>query len=51
MMVALDQGASILEGVRLGMACGAANAKQLMCGILDSVDVNRLRENVQIEPV
>jgi 1-phosphofructokinase family hexose kinase len=51
MMVALDQGASILEGVRLGMACGAANAKQLMCGILDSVDVNRLRENVQIERV
>ena len=48
MMVALEQGASMREAVRLGMACGAANALQLMCGILDIVDVNRLRENVQI---
>jgi fructose-1-phosphate kinase PfkB-like protein len=51
MMVALEQGASMREAVRLGMACGAANALQLMCGILDIVDVNRLRENVQIERV
>ena len=51
MMVALEQGASMREAVRLGMACGAANALQLMCGILDIVDVNRLREDVLIEPV
>ncbi|MFL2877007.1 MAG: 1-phosphofructokinase family hexose kinase [Pontiellaceae bacterium] len=51
MMVALDQGASVREAVRLGMACGAANALQLMCGILDIVDVNRLKEDVLIERV
>ena len=51
MMVALDQGASVREAVRLGMACGAANALQLMCGILDIVDVNRLQEDVLIERV
>ena len=51
MIVALDQGASIREAVRLGMACGAANALQLMCGILDIVDVNRLQEDVLIERV
>ena len=41
----------MLEAVRLGMACGAANALQLMCGILDIADVNRLREDVLIERV
>ena len=51
MMVALDQGASVREAVRLGMACGVANALQLMCGILDIVDVNRLQEDVLIERV
>ena len=51
MIVALDQGASIREAVRLGMACGVANALQLMCGILDIVDVNRLQEDVLIERV
>jgi tagatose 6-phosphate kinase len=51
MIFALDQGASIREAVRLGMACGTANALQLMCGILDVVDVNRLREDVFIERV
>ena len=51
MMVAFEQGASMLEAVRLGMACGAANALQVMCGILDIADVNRLREDVLIEQV
>ena len=51
MMVAFEQGASMLEAVRLGMACGAANALQVMCGILDIADVNRLSEDVLIEQV
>tara|TARA_Y200000002_G_C22615609_1_gene635865 strand:- start:393 stop:1316 length:924 start_codon:yes stop_codon:yes gene_type:complete len=51
MVLGLERKKDLLEAVRLGMASGAANALQLMCGMIDLDDVERLQHEVQIKEV
>ena len=48
---ALNEGASMKSALINGMACGAANALNLLSGYLKRVDVERLRGEVVLEPV
>ena len=47
--VALSEGKAISEALIDGMACGAANALNLMSGMIEPEDVDRLRPEVRIE--
>ena len=49
--VALSEGKSVSEALIDGMACGAANALNLISGTLTLEDVDRLRPEVRIEIV
>ena len=49
--VELNRGRSIAEAVVTGMACGAANALNLVSGRLEPEDIQRLRPEVIIQPV
>jgi tagatose 6-phosphate kinase len=49
--VALSEGETVSEILVNGMACGAANALNLISGMLTLEDVNRLRSEVRIEAV
>jgi len=49
--VALNEGQPIEEALKMGMACGAANALNLLSGYLIPEDVDRLRGEVQIEAI
>lgn len=49
--VALREGSERVDMLIEGMACGAANALNLMCGMVRQEDVERLREEVRIESV
>lgn len=51
MVVALQRGGSLEEAVRLGMACGASNAAQVACGVIDLEQVAVLKEQVTLERV
>ena len=51
MVVALQRGGSLEEAVRLGMACGASNAAQAACGVIDLEQVALLQERVALERV
>jgi 1-phosphofructokinase family hexose kinase len=51
MAVELSRGKDIFEAIVAGMACGAANALNLISGLLSPDDVERLRREVQINPV
>jgi 1-phosphofructokinase family hexose kinase len=45
-LLELASGKSALDAVRLGMACGAANALHLHCGVVTPSEVERLFEQV-----
>jgi tagatose 6-phosphate kinase len=47
--VALSEGKEITNALTDGMACGAANALNLMSGMIEPEDVDRLRSEVRIE--
>ena len=49
--VGLNEGKSIMEVLTLGMACGAANALNLVSGYLKVEDVESLRARVQVTEV
>jgi len=49
--VALNGGKELAEAVIEGMACGAANALNLVSGLLKPEDVERLRSEVTVKPV
>jgi len=49
MAVALNNGAVVSEALINGMACGAANALNLVSGMLKLEDVERLRSDVRVE--
>ncbi|MDF7806148.1 hexose kinase [Pontiellaceae bacterium B12219] len=49
--VALNEGLDIREALTLGMACGAANALNLLSGYLKPEDVERLKEEVVLKDV
>jgi tagatose 6-phosphate kinase len=49
--VELNRGRSIAEAVVTGMACGAANALNLVSGRLEPEDIQRLRPEVIVQPV
>ena len=49
--VALNAGQDLSEAVISGMACGAANALNLLSGFLKPEDVERLRGEVVLKPV
>ncbi len=51
MVVALQGGESLEDAVRLGMACGASNAAQMACGVIDRDQVMALRERVVLERI
>ena len=51
MAVDLSRGKDMSEALITGMACGAANALNLVSGLLTPGDVRRLRSEVQINPV
>ena len=42
---------SLEDAVRLGMACGASNAAQMACGVIDRDQVMALRERVVLERI
>ena len=44
----IARGESILEAVKLGMACGAANALTELAGHVKLDDVNRLFDQVRV---
>jgi len=46
--VALNRGGELVEAVMEGMACGAANALNLLSGYLVPDDVERLRANIRV---
>jgi tagatose 6-phosphate kinase len=46
----LSRGKDVFEGITTGMACGAANALNMLSGQLDPADVGRLRPEVRITP-
>lgn len=49
--VALNAGSDISDALVLGMACGAANALNLLSGYLKPEDVERLKNEIQIKSV
>ena len=49
--VALNDGLSIKEALVLGMSCGAANALNLVSGLIKPVDAERLRYEIRTEVV
>ncbi len=49
--VALNAGQAIEEALKTGMACGAANALNLLSGYLKPEDVERLKGAVALKPV
>jgi tagatose 6-phosphate kinase len=51
MAVALSNGEDVPEALTAGMACGAANALNLMSGYLKPEDVEHLKPRVQVNPV
>jgi 1-phosphofructokinase family hexose kinase len=51
MVVALQRGEVLEEAVRLGMACGASNAAQAACGVIDLEQLAMLQEQVTLERV
>ncbi len=51
MAVALNNGADISEALINGMACGAANALNLLSGMIKPEDVERLRAEVRVEKI
>jgi tagatose 6-phosphate kinase len=51
MAVELNRGKELSEAVRTGMACGAANALNLVSGLLKAEDVTRLRSAVVMRPL
>jgi len=51
MAVGLSRGQTVSDATITGMACGAANALNLVSGLLKLGDVERLRTEVRINPV
>jgi fructose-1-phosphate kinase PfkB-like protein len=51
MAMELNQGKDVSEAIITGMACGAANALNLVSGHLNPVDVAQLRDAVQVERI
>ncbi|MEN7972817.1 MAG: hexose kinase [Verrucomicrobiota bacterium] len=51
MAVELNRGTEISEAIITGMACGAANALNLLSGMLKLDDVERLRSAVSVKPI
>jgi len=51
MAVELARGKDVSEAVVTGMACGAANALNLLSGFLKLKDVERLRNEVRVRKV
>jgi 1-phosphofructokinase family hexose kinase len=49
--VALNEGQNISDALLLGMACGAANALNLLSGYLKPEDVMRLKKEIQVKAV
>lgn len=50
-LLELAKGNDALEAARRGMACGAANALHLHCGVVTPADVERLRKEIVWEEV
>jgi len=49
--VELNRGGSVADAVSTGMACGAANALNLVSGMLNPEDIQRLRPEIVVQPV
>ncbi|MFD0617627.1 1-phosphofructokinase [Paenibacillus sp. GCM10027629] len=51
MIIALERGYSIEDTLRLGSACGSANALMIGAGSVQPIDVERLFANVHVEVI